>query len=653
VTAEVEVIAAAPAPAPASTTRPGTWPALDGLRGLAVIAVLLFHGDFPWASGGFLGVSTFFTLSGFLITTLLVAEHRRSDTIDRPAFLRRRARRLLPAALAGLVVVVVFGVTVATADQQRNLFGDVVGALTYTINWRFILAGQSYAQLFAAPSPLQHFWSLAIEGQFYLVFPFVAAWALGRRSGRSAIGRLAVVVGLAMAVSLALTLWAGYSQSRIFYGTDTRAFELLAGAALALLLAGRRPTGAPSARGPVVVRGLVAFGGIGAVAACLFLWHAASLSSGWVYEGGLPAYSLLSALIVAAVVVVPRSPVARVLALRPLRAVGLISYGLYVFHWPVFLWLTPARTHLSLGPDFVLRVAVTTAMALLSYWLVEVPVRERRWARPPSPARLLPVLATATAIVVLIGALAVTARAAPPANDFAAARRALNHPTARATSPGDTRPSVAWFGDSTGLVLAEGSVYDAGGPVRVINKGGQAGLGCSVGPAGRRRLTDGQVVTSSGACDDQLASYGAFVDRTRPDMAVVLYGPNDLYDREVPGVCSSWCHIGDAAYDRWLDEQMLGIVDVLDRQGALVVWLTTPTMPELGERSRLFNQMVEQLPAERPGKVVNVDLGGYLAATGKDVADRPDGIHLSDTAAVVVGQGWLVPQLVSVWDHRH
>ena len=129
-----------------------------------MLAVLFFHGGFSWAAGGFLGVSTFFTLSGFLITTLLVAEHRRTGRFRR-GFFGRRLRRLVPATLLGALVVLIFGFTVATPDQQRALFGDMATALTYTINWHFIASGQSYAQLFAAPSPLQHFWSLAVEGQ--------------------------------------------------------------------------------------------------------------------------------------------------------------------------------------------------------------------------------------------------------------------------------------------------------------------------------------------------------------------------------------------------------------------------------------------------------------------------------------------------------
>ncbi len=637
--------------APVPRSAKPAWPGLDGLRGLAVLAVLFFHGGFRWAAGGFLGVSTFFTLSGFLITTLLLAEHRHHGGVSRRGFFARRLRRLVPAALAGAVVVLAFAVAVATGDQQRALFGDMATALTATINWHFIASGQSYAQLFAAPSPLQHFWSLAVEGQFYLVFGLVAAWAL---RGSNATRRLAVVVGVAMAASLALTCFAGFSHDRVFYGTDTRALEILAGAALALVLAHRPPDRLESSPHPRPWLGrALGLAGAAALAGCVGLWVVTTLDSSWVYDGGLALYAGLSVVVIASLVAVPGGPFARLLSWGPLRAVGLVSYGLYVFHWPVFLWLTPARTHLSAWPDFAVRMVVTTVLAVASYHLLEVPVRRWRrsadrprrtsWASAPVVAGLV------TAAVVVVGALVVTVDAAPAPNDFAAATRALQHPRALPQGAGAGLPRVAWFGDSTALVLSEGATYDAGRPLDIANLGGLAQLGCSVGTGGQRRLPDGQVVTLTKGCDQQLGAYRTFVATHPTDLAVVLFGPDDLYDRQVPGVCPSWCHLGDPTYDRWLQAQMLRTVDALTSHGARVVWLTTPSIPDVGQRTTPFNQMIRRLPGERPGKVVVLDLGGHLSASGADHTDRPDGIHLSTTAAVVVGQGWVDPQLAAIW----
>ncbi|MCX7620230.1 MAG: acyltransferase, partial [Acidimicrobiales bacterium] len=167
-------MAVTPRPAARTAANLPHFPGLDGLRGLAVLVVLLFHSGFSWAKGGFLGVSSFFTLSGFLITALLLAERRATGAIDLKAFWIRRFRRLMPAALTCLTVVAVFGLFGADGTQKRNLAGDALSAMGYVANWRFVFSGQSYADLFAAPSPVLHFWSLAIEEQFYLLYPLLA-----------------------------------------------------------------------------------------------------------------------------------------------------------------------------------------------------------------------------------------------------------------------------------------------------------------------------------------------------------------------------------------------------------------------------------------------------------------------------------------------
>src|SRR5687768_13320332 len=206
---------------------------LDGLRGVAVAGVVLFHAGFGWAEGGFLGVSTFFTLSGFLITSLLLAERAATGRIALGAFWARRARRLLPAALATLLAVAALASWLATPEQLASLRGDVLAALFYGANWRFILDGQSYGDLFAAPSPILHFWSLAIEEQLYVLFPLLVV-LVGRGRRRLGTALVALVAG-----SVALT-WLVYSPggstSAAYYGTFTRAGELLVGALLALVL---------------------------------------------------------------------------------------------------------------------------------------------------------------------------------------------------------------------------------------------------------------------------------------------------------------------------------------------------------------------------------------------------------------------------------
>jgi peptidoglycan/LPS O-acetylase OafA/YrhL len=170
---------------------------LDGIRGLAVVAVLAYHGGFGWARGGYIGVSVFFTLSGFLITTLLLAEHRRDGRVGLRAFWGRRFRRLLPAAVVALVGVCLFSLTVATPGQRRGIHADVLAALAYVANWRFVFKDVSYGDLFDEPSPVLHFWSLAIEEQFYVFFPLlvVAVLAVGRGRRSVLAGGLALLAG--------------------------------------------------------------------------------------------------------------------------------------------------------------------------------------------------------------------------------------------------------------------------------------------------------------------------------------------------------------------------------------------------------------------------------------------------------------------------
>ncbi|HVM63545.1 MAG TPA: acyltransferase, partial [Acidimicrobiales bacterium] len=312
---------------------------------MAVLAVLCFHFGVPGAAGGYLGVDVFFVLSGFLITGLLLAEHQRTGGIGLRRFWERRARRLLPGLLTMLLAVAVWSAAVHGASVRA----DALATLGYVANWRFVLAHQGYFARFGPPSPLLHTWSLAIEEQFYLLWP-LAVVPVAARWGARGVRNLAVGGAVASAATCVALAVAGAGTVRLYYGTDARAQALLIGAAAAAAMALRRPGSRRTPR-------------LALAGACALAWsfHALNGTGALLYRGGFTAVALAAAAVVAGVVARPRAAVARALSVPPLRRVGYISYELYLWHWPVLLAVTHARTGLGGAALLAARVAVTFA----------------------------------------------------------------------------------------------------------------------------------------------------------------------------------------------------------------------------------------------------------------------------------------------------
>jgi peptidoglycan/LPS O-acetylase OafA/YrhL len=665
------------------------FPALDGVRGIAVAGVLLFHAGFSWMAGGYLGVSTFFTLSGFLITSLLLAERASVGAVRLRTFWLRRFRRLMPAALACLVLVLLFGVFVADTVQRESLAGDVIAALAYVANWRFILEGQSYADLFAAgESPVLHFWSLAIEEQFYLVYPLVLGLILGlsamaRRSRNdrqrfwlTGIGRryralAAVMLVTAIGGSLALTLFAGFSDDHIYLGSGTRAAELLIGGLLAVVLFNAKVTGRLAQPGRAQrVTWLV---GSAALIATIALWVSAEQTSSWLYHGGLTAYALLSAAVITAAIL-PTGPVAWVLALAPIRHLGRISYGVYLYHWPVFLALRQ-EADLDTWRLLLIGGAITLVLAELSFFLLEMPIRRGQRLVRMRPIRIAPVAVVAIAVAAVI----LTTTAPPPDVDFDATRDRLSALSAQPDSLPSTTvdpaalvpptPRIAPFGDSTALQTAWGVALFMEGTQKGVMVDGHQGLGCSVMRTELRRYPGRAGEPALRDCNDWERIWKGYVDEGQPDLALVQVGPWEILDRQLPGE-QLWRSPGDPVFDDFLLSEMTTAVDVLSSNGSIVVWLTSPLPGDAYvQRERAsnwdpvarmasVNALIRRLPQERPGRVVVVDLAEWIAGLppGEDARLRPDGIHFenkidNDTSSEVADT-YLGEAVLSAWSEQ-
>jgi peptidoglycan/LPS O-acetylase OafA/YrhL len=396
-----------------------TLPALDGIRAVAIAGVLLYHSDIYWFPGGLLGVEVFFVLSGYLITSLLLGQLQTLSRIRIKDFLARRARRLLPALFVMLAIMATVLVAWLPHDVARTR-GDVAAAATYTSNWYLIHADHSYFIDFQRPSPFGHLWSLAIEEQFYLLWPpiLLFLWRRVRRRKRIA-GTL--LAGAALSSGLLAWLFDAGDPSRIYYGTDTRASGLLIGAALAILWR------------PFVEDHLIAktrrFVDAATIASSGFLVYAFLRFddlSPFTYRPGLLLVSIATAVLIASCVH-PDARVAKLYGTRPMRWLGKRSYGVYVWYFPVFALTRPGvDLDVSVGIAFALRLAIVLTLAALSYRFVEEPIRNgtagRKLrellgrARMPTPSGRrvdLAMRASGLIAITMIGALFVAMAKAP------------------------------------------------------------------------------------------------------------------------------------------------------------------------------------------------------------------------------------------------
>jgi peptidoglycan/LPS O-acetylase OafA/YrhL len=621
-------------------------PALDGLRGAAVAGVLLFHGGH--LTGGFLGVDAFFVLSGFLITSLLLVESGATGRIALGAFWGRRARRLLPALALVLLAVALYAWLLARPDELATIRGDALATIGYFANWRAIASSRDYWALFRAPSPLDHTWSLAIEEQFYLGWPLVIAFVTRRcRPGTGARRVLVLSVVLALAsLAFMLTIFTPANPSRVYFGTDTRAASILVGAALAALLALRGPVRNRNAR--VVLEG-AALASVGLLA---FAWVHASGSSDVLYRGGLFVCAVATATVIAASVDPRRGPVARMLSFRPLCLLGLISYEVYLWHWPIYVVLDPVRMHIDGWPLLAVRVAVTLAVAIASYRFVEQPIRHGRF-RTREGRRALALFAPASAIVVVVAVVLATAGAPVPRVVVADQIRRATPPvlTRQGRSAARAPVRVLVVGNSIALYTAdEGFKQLHTTPALDVLNLGSIGCRMLVDETRSRYPSGDTYVSQTQPCEK---NWELAVSLFRPNVVVMLVSDPTDAEHEINGEWTAPC---EPTYDADLSRELHTQIRMLASRGARVVVATSAYagLPFKSDswfaRDDCQNDTFRRIARSEPSAVL-ADVFAWMCPrlhsdcdrTVDGVVLRPDGVHFRDASARIFA-AWLIHQ---------
>jgi peptidoglycan/LPS O-acetylase OafA/YrhL len=595
---------------------------------MAIAGVLLFHGGH--LTGGYLGVDLFFVLSGFLITSLLLAEGRDRGSIGLGGFWARRARRLLPA-LGGLLIGVAFYCVVfAQPSELAQIRGDALATMGYVANWRQVVTGQDYWSIFRAPSPLSHTWSLAIEEQFYLVWPLVfvgllAWWGKARIAGAVLV---TAIVGAVVSTILMIALYDPLDPSRVYYGTDTRATGILLGAALAAAIAAFGTVRSRAARVAVELLGMAG------VVVLAFSWTGLDGQSDRLYRGGFVVCGIATIAVIAAATHPERGPIAWALSWKPLCWLGLISYGVYLWHWPVDVVVDAQRVGLTGWPLFLVQCLVTFSIAIASYFVIEMPIR--RGALPAVQWRALGPAVAAT-LVVLVLVTTAEARTASIA--------AAGDPSVRV----DPSQRVLVLGDSVADTIVPG-LQHAGLDARQYSN-----VGC--------RLVRGTMASKVPGVECMSGQkWGQLLNDVQPNVVFLSSGLLDLYDVKPPGQ-SHVLTPGTRPWARYYRGEIQTAVDILTRSGRSLVMTNIPCYGTLAGnfsqtasaynpmRAHAANAVLAEVARRNPGRFVVLDLDRYLCPGGRFVPDlggihnvRPDGVHFSTDGSALVGR-WLAPQL--------
>ncbi|HEV7526502.1 MAG TPA: acyltransferase [Acidimicrobiia bacterium] len=623
--------------------------ALDGLRAIAVAAVIVFHFAPSVLPAGFLGVDVFFVVSGFLIARLVTREIERSGSVALADFWLRRARRLLPALATVTVVVLVVAAVKFSNTEIHDLRAQALGTLFYCANWVMIAGKSNYFTGIGRPSPFLHMWTLAVEEQFYVVLPlvmFAARKAVLRNPVRAAL--IAAAGAVASTAWMAVLVTPGADPSRAYLGSDSHAMGLLVGVALGVLAGTPRSwdtfTGwMRSNRNGNTTVPLLAAAALAAIVVTMRFVHDNTIA---LYRGGFLGFAVLCAVVIAVVVAMPDAPVGRFLRAPALVAIGLRSYSLYLWHWPVRVFVTT-----SSGLDgfalFVVRVVASAVLAEISYRLVERPFRFGRVARR---AGSRPAVAYFSLLTVVAAVLVVTVAAPeplPPPN------LAQVHTVVGNSSP--TALRVDTFGDSTALKFGLAGAYHAA--MLRISIGGDARLGCGV--VQTDHVSGTRDIRTPIECYDWKTRWQAALRNDPKARLMLMTGAWEILDHKTSA--GAVVRFGTSAWTDLVTLSFHVALDVLTSDGRTAYLFEVPCYgngdvgdryPERSDPLRLaaLNQILDGLARSMPR--VRLVRWRTLVCPGGRRAEQiggvqlwqPDEQHLTEAGAVEVWKWWL-PQI--------
>ena len=627
-------------------------PGLDGVRASALIMIMLFHADPSWIPGGFISVSLFFTLSGYLITSILLFEGESNGNVSLKTFWSRRLRRLVPASMVTIAAVVGLSTWLSSGIEQGRIRGDALAATTYVANWRSIFSEHSYSELFTDHSPLQHLWSLSIEEQLYVVVPVVVFVSFMLRLKRQGIGY--VFLGLsALSVAIAIVV---DGHDRIYYGTDTRAVELFVGAVLACFLSPKLEKWAH-----LKVRW---WSFLFLAPLIAFVWFSLIIDgqSRWLYAGWLGVFALLNVFFVVGSMI--PGPMRWLMSLPPLTLLGRMSYGIYLIHWPVYVWLNESQLKISGFWLLLVRWAVVFALAGILYQVIEKPIRAKSFLKTNRSAlvglvcsfsvvMVLPLLflknpsqriSTEVEILSTVSTSEVVSTLTP-----STATSLVPEVTTTVGPPLVDRSlpiNVLVIGDSSAENIAKALDVGSDGNLGVISAGV---LGCPLVNVDLvyRRVDENQ---STDYCPDNREIVRTYVNQID---AVLLVG----------SVANQWAYelieggpkveVGTTQWVQNLDEFLWSIGEVIAERGLQVLVLESPIVRDDAKMNgdtpsdiQAWNEVMNEWEKKYQWVSV-VPYADLLAPADSDLGrvQRPDGTHLDEVFGETMAREKLIPRL--------